>query len=342
MNAQLASQTRIQFCSCVPFVFIAAIQATAADPSAHTEVQALVRKEVKVHKSADLEPVSAETGSINWAAEIAEHEKLLHLTYSSLDRQALGMQPVPAPKIPVALDKDSYEQYVKDLTDALKAPATEYRKLSQFSKLKPHLQGLSVAWPGFYGLKRQVEEMVDTNTAGDIYETGVWRGGTLIFMAAVTRAYERLLGKVSNRHFYGFDSFEGPMHLEEVADSKGAAFAGSLDLVKATFKRFGLLDDNIHLVKGFFHDTIPKHNIERPIALLRMDGDLYSSSLAVLQNFYPHIPTGAWIIVDDYDWSSTSKDKHCKDAVDEYRHQHDITAPIFGIQEYGQPSWKKV
>ena len=74
-------------------------------------------------------------------------------------------------------------------------------------------------------------------------------------------------------------------------------------MVKDNFARFGLLDDQVKFVKGYFNDTLPtvreRYGLSQ-IALLRIDGDLYSSTMDVLQNLYPLVAPGGWIILDDW------------------------------------------
>lgn len=200
------------------------------------------------------------------------------------------------------------------------------------------------------GIRRQIEDIVDRGLDGDIYETGIWRGGTAIFMVSVLTAYEKLRGKEpSNRHFYFFDSFEGFSAQGEDADLdeylSSSFFEAPLELVRRSFQSFGVLSDRIHFVKGFFEETVPNFKVHRPLALLRMDGDLYSSTKVVLERFYPEVQPGGWIVADDYDWMPSFSGYRfveiplCRQAVDEYRAAHDIRAPL--TKDFARPSWKK-
>merc|ERR1711862_469887 len=74
------------------------------------------------------------------------------------------------------------------------------------------------------------------------------------------------------------------------------------ELVADNFRRFGLYDNQVKFLKGFFSDTLPKakdHGLTQ-IALLRVDGDLYSSTMDVLTNLYDKVAPGGYIIFDDY------------------------------------------
>merc|ERR1719240_1418000 len=72
--------------------------------------------------------------------------------------------------------------------------------------------------------------------------------------------------------------------------------------VQNNFKRFGLFDDSVKFVQGYFNDTLPtiRDLGLRKISLLRVDGDLYSSTMDVLENLYPMVTPGGYVIFDDY------------------------------------------
>ena len=72
--------------------------------------------------------------------------------------------------------------------------------------------------------------------------------------------------------------------------------------VRAQFDAFGLLSDRVHLVKGYFDDTVPdlRRSHKRPIAILRLDGDLYAPTKVVMVCMYPQLSVGGWLIIDDY------------------------------------------
>ena len=71
-----------------------------------------------------------------------------------------------------------------------------------------------------------------------------------------------------------------------------------------------LTNTRFDCVKGWFSDTVP-HHPNQPIALLRLDGDWYDSTMVCLQNLYPKVVTGGIIIIDDYySWDGCSKAVH--------------------------------
>lgn len=173
-------------------------------------------------------------------------------------------------------------------------------------------------------LEQVLRSVVTDGIPGDIVETGVWRGGAMIFAKAVLRQ----LGE-TNRTIWLADSFQGlpkPTHAaDKVHKSHDLADCDflkvSIDQVQANFERFGLLDERVKFLKGWFCDTLPTAPIDR-IAVLRFDGDLYESTRDVLTTLYRKVVPGGYVIIDDYSWSG------CREAVQEFRQQHQIDAEL--------------
>ena len=107
-----------------------------------------------------------------------------------------------------------------------------------------------------------------------------------------------------------------------------------LDSVRSHFARFGLLDEQVVFLKGFFADTLPDSQSER-FSLLRLDGVLYSSTMDALKHLYPKLSRNGFCIVDDY-----HSFEECKRAVDEYRSQHGISAPLVRV-DAGSVFWRR-
>jgi len=202
-------------------------------------------------------------------------------------------------------------------------------------------------WPAnaetMVGLKRLdniqfcIRRVLEKNIPGDFIETGVWRGGSSIFMRAVLKAYQ-----VRDRIVWVADSFEGlPKPDGRFAQDEGdkhwksnAVLGISLEQVKENFEKYGLLDEQVRFLKGWFKDTLPEAPIEK-LAILRLDGDMYSSTTDALQALYNKLSPGGYLIVDDY--GSTPP---CRQAVDDFRAQHQITDPIQKIDWTGV-YWEK-
>jgi O-methyltransferase/8-demethyl-8-(2,3-dimethoxy-alpha-L-rhamnosyl)tetracenomycin-C 4'-O-methyltransferase len=151
-------------------------------------------------------------------------------------------------------------------------------------------------------------------------------------MRAVLAANE-----VKDRKVYGFDSFEGlpppnpalyPCD-EELDLSVHKEFAVSLDEVKNNFKKYNLLDDQVIFVKGYFESTLPSFDI-KPLALLRLDGDLYESTYLALEHLYPKLSPGDFVVIDDYGCI-----QQCNKAVKDYRERLGIDEPLHKIDWTG-------
>ena len=68
--------------------------------------------------------------------------------------------------------------------------------------------------------------------------------------------------------------------------------------------------------------TLPTAPVEK-LALMRLDGDLYASTIDSLVHLYPKLSPGGFCIIDDY-----YSFEECAQAVDEYRREHAISAPL--------------
>jgi O-methyltransferase len=181
-----------------------------------------------------------------------------------------------------------------------------------------------------------IEKTLEENVPGDLIETGVWRGGATIFMRGVLAAYG-----VNDRVVWVADSFQGvppPTHPQDANfDISARVFpflAVHQETVVELFKRYGLLDDQVKFLAGWFKDTLSIAPIET-LAVLRLDGDLYESTMDALDSLYAKVATGGFIIVDDYHSCPP-----CKRAIDAFRAARGISDEIFQIDEQGV-FWRK-
>ena len=177
-----------------------------------------------------------------------------------------------------------------------------------------------------------VDSVLADGVPGDFIETGVWRGGVTILMRGMLEAW----GDTDRRvwvadSFQGLPAPDGDAFPHDVGHdmSDVPALAVSADQVRANFDRYGLLDDQVQFLEGWFRDTLPTAPVDR-LAVLRLDGDLYESTIDALEALYPKLSVGGYVIVDDYGaWEP------CRQACTDYRDRHGITDQIVPIDWTG-------
>lgn len=164
-----------------------------------------------------------------------------------------------------------------------------------------------------YGLYKAVEYVVRAGIRGDCVETGVWKGGSMMLVAATLRR----LGDTSRRLFL-LDTYEGhprPDPERDVdlwgnrsfnewqqhrkTDETSDWGYVSIDEVRENMARTGYPMENVFLVKGMVERTAAD-NCPEEIALLRLDTDWYESTKVALEVFYPRLVTSGVLVVDDY------------------------------------------
>lgn len=147
---------------------------------------------------------------------------------------------------------------------------------------------------------------------GDVVECGVWRGGMIAGIA-------KKLGM--SRNYYLFDSFEGLPEATEIdgqtamdwqkntnADNYFNNCSAEIDFAIEVMKKVKV---KYECIKGWFSETIPTFDGTDKIAILRLDGDWYDSTLICLKYLFPKVVKGGIIIIDDYyTWDGCSKAVH--------------------------------
>jgi hypothetical protein len=204
---------------------------------------------------------------------------------------------------------------------------------------KPEYRDRGLDWPStaltmvgrrrLHNFRVLIERAIDERTPGDILEAGVWRGGASILARAVLASYG-----VTDRRVIAADSFEGLPPPSEELDGRFRfrslpELAVSLDDVRANFDRFGLLDEQVVLLKGWFRDTMPLVDAEA-LAVLRLDGDMYESTIDPLVHLYDRVSPGGWVIVDDYNLFKGSKA-----AVRDFFSDRGVDPPLHDIDGVG-------
>ena len=175
-----------------------------------------------------------------------------------------------------------------------------------------------------------IEAVLRDGVEGDFIETGVWRGGSCIYMRAILAAYG-----VQDRTVWVADSFEGlppPDVTLYPADAGDALYTMdylriSLEDVKKNFEKYNMLDTQVRFLKGFFKDTLPTAPLG-PLSMMRLDGDMYESTIQALDALYPKLSAGGFVIIDDYALAG------CARAVTDFRVAHDIKEPLVTVDSF--------
>ncbi len=158
-------------------------------------------------------------------------------------------------------------------------------------------------------LLRLLQRLDRDQIPGSVVECGVARGGTAALLSLHTSASPVL------RDVWLYDSFEG---LPEPTREDGAEavtlshdrvqgrlvpigeYVGGLEDVRSyLFRQCRLPQDRIHLVPGWFQDTLASYG-GGPIALAHLDGDWYESVRTCLEALWPSVSPGGYVVVDDY------------------------------------------
>jgi O-methyltransferase len=174
-------------------------------------------------------------------------------------------------------------------------------------------------------MQQCIVDVLTRGVPGDLIETGVWRGGMTIFMRAVLMAHH-----VTDRKVWAADSFAGLPSVNRQHDTfdwHRGDMAVSLEIVKNNFARYGMLDEQVVFLKGFFGETLPTAPI-RQLSILRVDADLYESTMDALRNLYSALSVGGYAIFDDY-----QNLPDCRRAIDEFRRSEGITEEICRIDK---------
>lgn len=165
---------------------------------------------------------------------------------------------------------------------------------------------------------------------GAFVECGVWRGGACAFAKALLIANGEM-----EREVWLADSFAGlpkPAMAQDNVDLSTELYpmlAVPEHRVRSLFERLDLLDDKVRFLPGFFDKTLPDAPIG-DIAVLRLDGDYYESTMIALDSLYDKVPRGGFVIIDDY-----GPLEPCRRATDEFREKRGIDSPLVKIDDAG-------
>jgi O-methyltransferase len=235
---------------------------------------------------------------------------------------------------------DRFDYLIRTLTriDGLTGEAYEKRRLGK-------------DWPQdgaetMIGVERMTNvkdlalDVIARGVPGDFMECGIWRGGVGILMGAIIQQ------EAKGRRLFLADSFQGcPMpKLEQYPADAGDRHHSFQNLkvssreVINNFRKYGLLPFNgLHILEGWFKDTIRPGLADwsQGLSLLRLDGDMYESTIQALEAAYDFVSIGGYVICDDY-----RNIPNCRQAIDDFRVQRQITAPLQSV-DWCAVYWQK-
>jgi O-methyltransferase len=155
-----------------------------------------------------------------------------------------------------------------------------------FNKIWPAVAALTVSprhrcWALY-------QAAVKCGAAGAVAEIGVYRGGTLMLLAAALPC----------RQVFGFDTFMGmPDNTPDVDQHKAGDFGWTnVYAVKRSLVEYS----NVRLRPGLF--PVSAQGIDGPFAFVHFDGDLYKTCKDTIEFFWPRLTPGGVMVFDDYRW----------------------------------------
>jgi len=236
-------------------------------------------------------------------------------------------------------DDDDHDDDFATLTapQAPSAPQQRWRSLRPFvpKRMQPFLRGMRrrMQWRRWHRLEepfRTIFPYTQVNTTrqhnllrlceiierehvpGAVVECGVLDGGAAALMAWGTRE--------SARPVHLFDAWEGlpapSAHDGADASAWTGEVVGSPLRVSAVMRKLKIDRRRVAFHRGWFDQTFPHADIQQ-IALLHVDADFYDPTRLCLERWYPHVASGGFIEIDDYDSFAG-----CRRAVDEFLRAH--------------------
>jgi len=202
------------------------------------------------------------------------------------------------------------------------------RKINLIRTVQPYTL---ISYPRLSKLYEKATYLERKKINGSFVEGGVFNGGSAGIITSIAKHNK-------NRHIWLFDSWEGlPEPSEEdisyigTLGQKGMALGYEEKVKELLFKKLKLNNNKIHLVKGWFNDTIPPHKKDiGKIALLHLDCDWYESVKFCLEELYDNVVKYGFIFIDDYGhWEG------CKRAVDEFIEERNLRIELIKIDYTG-------
>ncbi len=149
-----------------------------------------------------------------------------------------------------------------------------------------------------------------TQIPGDFVECGTYKGGS----AALISVY------LESRHLWLYDSFAGMPETTTIDGEDAKQWIGecraAIEDVHEVMHRVGTSEARYTIRKGWFETTF-QEPLPQQVALLHCDADWYESVTLVLETFYPLMPIGGCVVLDDFGcWEG------CREAFYDFCQRH--------------------
>jgi len=197
--------------------------------------------------------------------------------------------------------------------------ARYYDQMAELIKESP--RSLLASSPSLFSNRITVQSMITRyelykmvlDIPGDIVECGVYQGNSFLWLAHLSVILEPY---AINRRFIGFDTFEGFTSIDAERDPKDINTKNfsdtSYEVIDRALRAIDLVRpvnkiQRYELVKGDIVETVPKYINDNPAftcAMLILDTDLYQPTLTALEHFIPHMPKGALVVLDEYNYEN--------------------------------------
>ncbi|MGI9607523.1 MAG: class I SAM-dependent methyltransferase [Acidimicrobiales bacterium] len=164
-----------------------------------------------------------------------------------------------------------------------------------------------------FALYQAVRYLCDRRLAGNIVESGVWRGGSSMIIALTL-----IECGDESRELWMFDTYGGMPEPEPIdVDLHGRSASelmeadaahretsdvwaiADLETVRENMESTGYPMDRVHLIEGDVRTTAAVTRTGT-LALLRLDTDWHSSTAAELRHFWPRLNQHGVLLIDDY------------------------------------------
>jgi len=229
---------------------------------------------------------------------------------------------------------------------------SDLRRLQSLLRVLPNTMVSAPRLMNAYECVRTIEE---AGIKGAVVECGVCSGGCIGLMALASRRYGDKTRMF--RTFHLFDSFQGlpqpSLHDADVVEAFRSAHPGvkpddgsdprqlvpinvcagsSAEEVESfLLDRLRIDPRQIVMHRGWFQETVPAAKESMgPVAILRLDGDLYESTKVCLECLYDRVTDGGFVIIDDY-----GTFEGCRDAVEEFFSGQNLAPDLIDIDGHG-------